>query len=55
MIKQIEMDKLEGLKIRSKIQWREEGETCSKFFANLEKHNAEKKLMDTLTTPEGTL
>ena len=32
--------KLEGLRIRSKCNWYENGEKSSKFFLNLEKHRA---------------
>lgn len=53
LLKNIENNTLEGIKTRSKIQWREEGEKCTKFFSNSEKQKAEKKTMESLITPEG--
>ena len=44
-IKQVEILKAEGAKIRSKAQWREEGETSSRYFCSLEKKRGAEKSM----------
>ena len=54
-LKEIELKELEGIKIRSKIKWREEGETNSRFFCNLEKKNANTKVFDQVQTANGTI
>ena len=36
-IKSLEIQEAEGAKIRSKAQWREDGETSSRYFCSLEK------------------
>ena len=44
----IRKDRIKGMIIRSKIQWVEEGETPTAFFASLEKRNYVSKLTSTL-------
>ena len=40
-IKSLEIHEAEGAKIRSKAQWREDGETSSRYFCSLEKKRGE--------------
>ena len=44
-IEQVEILEAEGAKIRSKAQWREEGETSSRYFCSLEKRRGAEKSM----------
>ena len=44
-IKSIEIQEAEGTKIRSKAQWREDGETSSGYFCSLEKKRGVEKSM----------
>ena len=44
-IKSLEVQEAEGAKIRSKAQWREDGETSSKYFCSLEKKRGAEKSM----------
>lgn len=44
-IKQMEIQEAEGTKIRSKAQWREQGESSTRFFCSLEKKRGEDKTM----------
>ena len=44
-----------GAKIRSRLQWWEEGEKSSKFFHNLEKRNAKNKAWDKILDEKGKL
>ena len=44
-IKEIEIREAEEAKIRSKAQWREQGETSSRYFCSLEKKRAAEKSM----------
>ena len=44
-IKQVEILEAEGAKIRSKAQWREDGETSSRYFCSLEKKRGAEKSM----------
>ena len=44
-IKQVEILEAGGAKIRSKVQWREDGETSSRYFCSLEKKWGAEKLM----------
>ena len=44
-IKSIEVQEGEGAKIRSKAQWREDGETSSRYFCSLEKKRGADKTM----------
>ena len=41
--------------IRSKIQWAEEGERCTKYFLNLEKHNSINKAIFHLKVEEKSI
>ena len=52
-IARLEAQKMEGIIIRSRIQYREEGEKCTKFFVDLEKQKAINKTIDSLRTNEG--
>ena len=42
-LKAIHYQEAEGIKIRSRVQWYEEGEKSTKYFHNLEKSNAKNK------------
>ena len=53
-LKRIELEKIQGIIIRSRIQWHEEGERSTKFFLGLEKSNAIKKTMRRLKLPNGS-
>lgn len=44
---------MQGLIIRSKAQWSQEGEKCTKYFMNLEKRNVNKKVITSLLNSEG--
>ena len=44
-MKEIEIREAEGAKIRSKAQWREQGETSSRYFCSLEKKRGAEKSM----------
>lgn len=46
---------INGLIIRSKAKWIEEGEKCSKYFLNLEKRNISNKRITELIDAEGKL
>ena len=48
-------EKAEGAKIRSKVQWWEEGETSSAFFLNLEKHRQANNNIKRLKAHSGEL
>ena len=48
-------EKTKGAKIRSRLQWWEEGEKSSKFFHNLEKRNSKNKAWDKIFDEKGTL
>ena len=41
-IKQLEILEAEGAKIRSKAQWREDGETSSRYFCSLRKNEEQR-------------
>ena len=44
----------EGIKVRTKTQWYEEGEKSSKFFLNLEKTKATRGIIKKLCTDDHT-
>ena len=44
---------VEGARIRSRIQWWEEGERSSKYFHNLERRNAKDKIWDKIMDDDG--
>ena len=44
-VKSLEIEEAEGAKIRSKAQWREDGETSSRYFCSLEKKRGTEKSM----------
>ena len=54
-LKDLDMQDLKGIKIRSKIKWREEGETASRFFCNLEKKNAITKTFERVQSENGNI
>ena len=45
----------EGMKIRSRLQWWEEGENSTKFFHGIEKKNGKNKTWEKILTPDGQL
>ena len=49
----LESKSMEGVIIRSRIRYREEGEKCSKYFIDLEKTRAVNKTIDSLTSTQG--
>ena len=51
-LESLRKEKLEGIKMRSKIKWMEFGEKPSKYFLNLEKQNAVNKRICKLITSE---
>ena len=52
--KQHQLQELEGLMIRSRAKWIDQGETVSKYFCNLENRNFVSKAMPNLITEDGT-
>ena len=55
-IKEVEIKEAEGAKIRSKAQWREKGETSSRYFCSLEKkQGAEKSVRSVQLVKEGEI
>ena len=52
---EIRQKKLEGVKIRAKARWIEEGEKPSKYFCNLENRNFISKMMPTIVRNDGSL
>ena len=55
-IKQLETLEAEGAKIRSKAQWREDGETSSRYFCSLEKkRRAEKSIRSIQRVRDGPI
>ena len=54
-IEEIYDKRLNGIKLRSKARWVEEGEKSSRYFMNLEKRNYERKIMNRLATSDGRM
>ena len=55
-IKQLETLEAEGAKIRSRAQWREDGETSSRYFCSLEKkRRAEKSMRSVQRVKDGPI
>jgi hypothetical protein len=52
-IARLEAQKMEGIIIKSRTQYREEGKKCIKLFVDLEKQKAINKTIDSLRTNEG--
>ena len=52
---EIREKKLEGIKIRSRARWVEEGEKTSNYFCNLENRNFISKMMPALTRSDGSV
>lgn len=48
LLEDIFEEKSHGIYIRSKAQWVEDGEKCSKYFLNLEKNHSERKIVQKL-------
>ncbi len=53
-LQEIEKEKINGLLIRSRIDWHEHGEKSTRYFFNLESSNAMKKHLRKLTLSDGT-
>ena len=51
----IRQKKIEGVKVRSRARWVEEGEKANKYFCNLENRNFISKMMPQLIRPDGTV
>ena len=51
----IRQKKIEGVKVRSRARWVEEGEKANKYFCNLENRNFISKMMPHLTRSDGTI
>ena len=51
-LEQIEEEKLRGNTVKSRAQWIEEGEKCSKYFMHLENTNYRTKCITTLLKEE---
>ena len=47
-LENLRQEQIKGLVLRSKVQWLEEGEKPTKFFASLEKRNYTNKLINKL-------
>ena len=47
-LENIRAPKIQGLIIRSRVRWHEEGEKCSKYFLSLERANGKRKSIQTL-------
>ena len=47
-LENIRAPKIQGLIIRSRVRWHEEGEKCSKYFLSLERANGKRKSVQTL-------
>ena len=54
-LRNLEMIDARGRMIRSRAQWREEGERCSKFFANLEKSRGLHTLIRAIRREDGSI
>ena len=54
-LEQIEEEASRGSIIRSRAQWIEEGENCSKYFMQLENRNYKSKCITTLLTDKNTV
>ena len=52
---EIRQKKIEGVKIRSRARWIEEGEKASKYFCNMENRNYISKMMPKLIKDDGSL
>ena len=55
MLKNLIIDENEGNRIRSKVQWFEEGEQSTKFFHGLEKSKAKNKSFENILDKNGSL
>ncbi|MBY0580759.1 MAG: reverse transcriptase family protein [Rickettsiales bacterium] len=54
-LENIEKEKAKGAAIRARIQWRLEGEKCSKFFCGLEKQKLAKQLVTEINGRDGLI
>ena len=53
-LQELRQKKIEGVRIRSRARWIEDGEKASKYFCNLENRNFISKMMPRLTREDGT-
>ena len=54
-LKEIEENEMIGAAIRSRTEWREEGEKPTKFFFNLEKQKGEEKQLNEIRDENGDI
>ena len=54
-LKELQQLKSEGARIRSRVQWFEEGEKPTRYFHNLEKRNAKGKAWDKILNEKGEM
>ena len=54
-LRELENEKINGMIVRSKVKWHEEGEKSTKYFLGLEKCNAIKKNIRKLKLSNGTI
>lgn len=54
-LKTIENEDINGVRIRSKAKWHEEGEKSSKYFCRLEKRNGQDRLFRSVKTENGEI
>ena len=54
-MKEYEYKEFNGARLRAKVQEIEQGERCTSYFVNLEKHRANNNIMISLLTEDGTL
>ena len=54
-LREIEMTEARGKMIRAGVQWQEEGERCTAYFANLEKSRGNQTLIRAIKRQDGTV
>ena len=54
-LRDIEMKETRGKMIRARVQWQEEGERCTAYFANLEKSRGNQTLIRAIKRQDGTV
>lgn len=54
-LRDIELTETRGRMIRARVQWQEEGERCTSYFANLEKSRVTQTLIGAIRQPDGTV
>ena len=55
VLEELRKPKIQGLITRCRVNWHEEGETCSKYFLSLEKRNSTRKAINALETNDGVI